>query len=329
MAVHVDSNTEEQRDHDVTYEQLIQLEYEFVDAEDEICKCQCLFTCWLRAHPSAVRQQYALEAPLYKRRSEIVSNIPGFWALVLEQAPPEVDQYIQPSDSQIFGECLSSVEVNRFETDTSPRSFSIKFTFDETANEWFEDTVLEKKFWHRRAQDGWTGYVSEPVKVHWKKGKDLTHGLTDTAFKLWEAKRKQDKIANGSGAKSASTLSEYKELAKKLERHDPTSSGFFTLFGFVSDRRFVTAEESTAASAADKERRAKLRNGEAVPEAVEEDEAHEDSDVEVCPHGADLATVFVEDVWPNAIKYFSTATKVNSNIKFNQANVNSLCARNG
>jgi hypothetical protein len=283
----------------------------------------------LRANTPAVRQQYALEAPLYKRRSEIVSKIAGFWALVLEQAPPEVDQYIQPSDSQIFGECLTGVQVDRFEIDTSPRSFSIQFTFDKNANEWFEDAVLEKKFWHRRAQDGWTGYVSEPVEVHWKKGKDLTHGLTDTAFKLWEAKRKQGKIANGAGTKLSSTLPEYKELVKKLERHDPTSSGFFTLFGFVSERRFVTAEESAAATAADKERRAKIRKGETVPDAVEEEDVPEDSDVEVCPHGADLATVLVEDVWPSAIKYFSMPFKFQSNLQFNIANINSLCARNG
>jgi hypothetical protein len=252
-----------------------------------------------------VRQQYALEAPLYKRRSDVVSRIPGFWALVLEQAPPDIDQYIQPSDSQIFGECLTTIEVERFEIDKSPRSFSIKFNFD--SNGWFEDKALEKKFSYRRAQDGWTGYVSEPVKIHWKKGKDLTHGLTDAAVKLWEAKKKQDKIANGSGPKPSSGLPEHRELAKKLERNDPTSSGFFTLFGFVSERRYVTAEESAAAVASDKERRAKILAGEAVPEAVDEEEVPEDSDVEVCPHGADLATMLMEDVWPNAIKYFSTS----------------------
>jgi hypothetical protein len=135
----------------------------------------------------------------------------------------------------------------------------------------------------------------------------LTHGLTDAAVKLWEAKKKQDKTANGAGPKPSANLPEYREVVKKLERHDPTSSGFFTLFGFVSERRYVTAEESTAAVAADKERRAKLLAGEPTPDAEEEEEAHEDSDVEVCPHGADLATMLMEDVWPNAIKYFSTS----------------------
>jgi hypothetical protein len=272
-----------------------------------------------------VRQQYALEAPLYKRRFEIVSRIPGFWALVLEQAPPEIDQYIQPSDSQIFGECLASIQVERFEIDKAPRSFSVKFSFD--SNEWFEDKTLEKNFSYRRAQDGWTGYVSEPVKIHWKKGKDLTHGLTDAAVKLWEAKKKQDKTANGSGPKPSSGLPEHRELVKKLERHDPTSAGFFTLFGFVSDRRYVTAEESTAAVAADKERRAKILAGETVPEIAEDEDVPEHTDVEVCPHGADLATVLMEDVWPNAIKYFSTSS--DDLIQSASLTLDSLCARIG
>jgi hypothetical protein len=38
MAVNVELNAEEQREQDVTYEQLIQLEHDFVDAEDQICR---------------------------------------------------------------------------------------------------------------------------------------------------------------------------------------------------------------------------------------------------------------------------------------------------
>jgi hypothetical protein len=231
-----------------------------------------------------------------------VSKIPNFWALVLEQAPPEVDQYIQPSDSQIFGECLKNISVDRFELDTTSKSFSLKFEFSE--NEWFTDTVLEKKFYYRRASDNWTGHVSEPVKVNWKSGKDLTNGLTDAAVKLWEAKTKKGSSQASNGKGKAKPLAEHTELAKKLERHDPTSAGFFTLFSFVSERRYISAEESSKANAAEKTRRAKQQAGEEV-ESPEEEEEFEDSEVEVCPYGADLAMFILEDVWPNAIKYFS------------------------
>jgi hypothetical protein len=36
MTVQIESNADEQREQDVTYEQLIQLEHDFVDAEDQI-----------------------------------------------------------------------------------------------------------------------------------------------------------------------------------------------------------------------------------------------------------------------------------------------------
>jgi len=275
----------------VTYEELIQLEYEFDDVDLQI-----------------LRQQYQLSKPLYKKRQALISKIENFWPLVFEQSPPEVDQYIQPSDSQVFAECLKGLEVERFEIDAepnsgmSPRSFSIRMEFAD--NEWFEDKVLEKKFYYRRASDGWTGLVSEPVKIHWKDGKDLTGGLTDAAVKLWEATQK---AANG--AAEGKTSSQRAEVMKLLEKSQDGPPSFFTLFGFVSERRYVTAEESAEATKAEIERRKKKAAGEQV-EDVEQEEGDEHMEVEVCNYGDDLATVLAEDVWPNAIKYFTTAQEM-------------------
>jgi CCR4-NOT transcriptional regulation complex NOT5 subunit len=133
----------------------------------------------------------------------------------------------------------------------------------------------------------------------------LTHGLTDAAVKLWDAKAKKGAAATN-GKSKAKPLPEHTELAKKLERHDPTSAGFFTLFGFISERRYVSAEESAKANAAEKVRRSKQKAGEET-EAPPEEEDFEDAEVEICPYGADLALALLEDVWPNAIKYFTTA----------------------
>lgn len=168
---------------------------------------------------------------------------------------------------------------------------------------------MEKKFYYRRASDGWTGHVSEPVKVHWKSEKnDLTNGLTDAALKLWEVRAKKASAPASNGKGKAKPLVEHAELAKKLERHDPTSVGFFTLFAFVSERRYVSAEESLEANAAEKTRREQQKVGEEV-ESLEGEEESDDAEVEVCPFGADLALVVLEDVWPNAIKYFSKYTQ--------------------
>lgn len=282
----------------VTYEELIQLEKEFDDVDLEI-----------------MRKQYVLTTPLYAKRQQMIAKIPNFWALVFEQAPPEVDTYIQPSDSQLFAECLKSLEVPRFEINPapvagaepegSPRSLSIKMEFG--PNEWFENDVLEKKFWFRRAKDNWTGLVSEPVQIRWKKGKDLTHGLTDAATKLWEARQR---LVAAEGELKDSEAEELEALAEKLEQSDEAAPSFFALFSFVSGRRYVSAEESAAANAAEAERREKRRNGEKVEEPEQEESEELDPFAETLPNGDDLPVLLAEEVWPNALKYFTQAQEM-------------------
>lgn len=222
---------------------------------------------------------------------------------MLETCPPEIDQFIQPQDSQIFAESLKSIEVSRPEIETSPRSVSIKFEF--APNDFFENTVLEKTFWWRRASDGWTGLVSEPVNVEWKKGKDLSEGLNGLAVQLFEARKK-------AGDFLKRDLKEYEALAKKLESANAVNTSFFTWFGFVSGRRYVSAEESEKAEKEYKEKKAKGETGK-PDETEEEDEDEEDDDkdddsmVEVHEEGEQLAIAIAEDLWPGAIKYFTQA----------------------
>lgn len=251
-----------------------------------------------------MRKQYVRSLPLYKKRQEIIAQIPHFWPLAFEQSPPEIDQFIQPTDSEIFGTALTNLSVSRFEipvddadsTAGNPRSVSVRMEFAE--NEWFTDTVLEKRFWYRRAEDGWTGLVSEPVKINWKKGQDPTQGLTDAAYKLWEARKKAGDMAKRD-------LPEYKALAKLVNQWNGGNTSFFTWFGFVSAKKWVSAEESEKATKEEEERRRKRKSGEKVedPEMSEED----DQDVEVHEAGDDLANLIAEDFWPSAIKYFTQA----------------------
>jgi hypothetical protein len=255
------------------------------------------------ANTHAVRKAEVLQAPLYKKRAEFVAGIPHFWCLVLEQAPPEIDNFIQPTDSEVFAECLDTFEVSRFELNDpkgSPRSFSLKFGFKE--NEWFENKTIEKKFWFRKTKD-WEGLVSEPVKINWKKDKDLTAGLTDAAYKLFEARQKLK------DPKKESTLPEHKALETMIETTHEASVSFFGLFAFVSGYRWVSAEESAEAEKEEKERLDKVRRGEQIPEEDEDDEIEDIEDfqaVEVFPGGDEVATILAEDLWQNAIKYYST-----------------------
>jgi Nucleosome assembly protein (NAP) len=277
---------------DVTYEDLIALEYSFDDAELEV-----------------LRTQTKAFAPLYAKREALVERIPNFWALVVEQAPPDLDQYIQPSDSEVFAECLKEIKIERFDDATeSPRSFKLVMRFDKERNKWFEDETLEKPFYFRRARDSWTGLVSEPVKVNWKKGKDLTNGLTDAAVALWKARQAVN--ADSTSPQAQAKLSEHKAVAKKLEINDPSVSSFFSVFGYVSERRYVSVSENAEAS-----KKLKARRDAKAKDLIDDDEAAEqaeleraevEQEVEVCPHGSDIANFIAEDLYPDAIKYFST-----------------------
>lgn len=289
-----------------TYEQLGELEREFEDVETEI-----------------IRQQYALSKPLYEKREKLVAKIPNFWPLVIEQAPPDVDQYIQPSDSAVLLSSLSSISVSQFEIENGgqgdPRSIAIKMEF--TENEYFEDKVLEKKFWYRRSKEGYAGLVSEPVPIKWKAGKDLTQGLLDLAVKVWEHDKKQSQ-ANGASKDKKKTNPEdwtddQKVLREKIDKFGLGGVSFFCWFGYRGED--ISAEESAIAVEEDKKRRAERAEGNA-PELKEGDEEEDDEDddegdalaLEIFPDGDELAVAFGEDLWPNAIKFFTQAQEADA-----------------
>jgi hypothetical protein len=254
---------------------------------------------WLtHTPPSPVRQQVALTQPLYERRALTTSQIPNFWPLVLEQAPPDIDQYIQPSDSALLLSSLTALSVEHFEIGAGgdPRSVLIRFAF--APNEYFGDAVLEKHFWYRRAHDGWAGLVSEPVAIDWKKDRDLTGGLLDMVCRAWEREQRED----GEG-REVGLSDEQKALKKKIDNTGMGGLSFFAWFGFIGRR--VSAEESADVTKMERERREKKLPLE--PAAVEDDEAEDDvgMSLEIFPDGDDLAVAITEDLWPGAIKYFS------------------------
>ncbi|KAI3323278.1 nucleosome assembly protein [Xylariaceae sp. AK1471] len=287
-----------------TYEGLADLEREFEDVETEI-----------------IRQQYALSKPLFEKREKLVAKIPNFWPLVIEQAPPDVDQYIQPSDSAVLLSSLTSISVSHFEIENGgkgdPRSIAIKIEFAE--NEYFENKVLEKKFWYRRSKDGYSGLVSEPVPIKWKAGKDLTQGLLDLVIKVWEQDKEQGQ-ANGASkdkkTKREDWTADQKALREKIDAFGLGGVSFFCWFGYRGED--ISAEESVIAVEEDKKRRAKGGEGKS-PELKEAEEDEEDDDdeedplaLEIFPDGDDLAVAFSEDLWPSAIKYFTQAQEADA-----------------
>jgi hypothetical protein len=146
--------------------------------------------------------------------------------------------------------------------------------------------------------------VSEPVKINWKKGKDITGGLTDAAYKLLQARQKLAK--KGDAKIKETTLPEYKILATKIEQSEEASNSFFAWFAFVASYRWISAEESEKAFKAEAERREKINRGEKVEEEEPtEDDEQDYQETEVFPQGDEVATLIAEDVWPSAIQYYS------------------------
>ncbi|KAK4179509.1 nucleosome assembly protein [Triangularia setosa] len=278
-----------------TYDSLAEIEAEFDDVETEI-----------------IRHQYTLSKDLYVKRAQIVAKIEHFWPLVFEQAPMDIDEFIQPSDSQIILGALKSIDVKRFEIDTpveggDPRSVSIRFEFEE--NDHFENKVLEKKFWWRHGKDGFVGYVSEPVDIKWKAGKDLTNGLLSLAKAAWEEEKATPKKE---GKEKKELTPKQKELKEKLEAEATGAESFFCFFGYIGER--VSAEENIEALKKEAEDRKKRQAGEEVEdddEEMKEDENEEDwedeEDLDIFPQGDTVAMAIADDLWPNALKYFTQA----------------------
>lgn len=169
-------------------------------------------------------------------------------------------------------------------------------------NVYFEDIVLEKRFWHRRSRDGWSGLVSEPVPIRWCKGKDLTGGLLDLVCNAWESEKASRDKDNKMGLTDKQIA-----LKKKIDQTGMGGLSFFAWFGFIGRR--ISAEESAGAIANEAQRREARRSGKSAGSLPVEEEYNEAedlaTDLEIFPDGDDLAVAITEDLWPGAIKYFS------------------------
>lgn len=290
----------------ISYRQLRDLEDDFEDVDLEMSRFY-FFPLWDQKTKEQcanslkfviVRQQDKLTKDLYAKREKLVAQIPDFWPLVFTQAPADIDELIQPTDSTVLVNSLTSLSVERIELPHGdPRSVSIKFGFAE--NEYFEDKIIEKKFYWRYSKGGWEGLISEPVSIKWKSAeKDLTGGMLDLVVKIWE----EEKAGKGEGEETEAK----KALTEKMENTGLGGVSFFAFFAFCG--RHITDEESNAALKARQEKRQLAKDGKDVDEDDEDEEEEDDFDeyeFEIFPAASDAAHSIVDDLWPNATRYFS------------------------
>lgn len=274
-------------------------------------------------------KQYLMTKDILAARQSTIAKIPGFWAVVFDHASSELEAAITGSDLAVFANALQGIEIGRPEVPASahaaqvglahfgePRSVTIRFHWSENA--WFSDSILEKTFFYRHGKDGSAGLVSDPVRIHWKDGKDLTEGLTDAAYHFWAAQKAQpaqqqlDAVLVGDARKArdaeARKMPEYKALADKLENATNGAVSFFNFFSYRG--RWTSAAESVEAKAELLAKRQAALNGTAAEDDDddEEDEDFPEEDVETFPAGHEVAVSIAEDIFPSAIDYFMADT---------------------
>lgn len=234
--------------------------------------------------------------PLYAKRQKIISRIPEFWSTVFLSPPPQIGQYVQPSDLDLLAH-ITSFQVERFEIDDSgtkgdPRS--IRITFEFGPNDIIEDKKLVKELRYRHAKKGGReGLVSNPVPIKWKtKKKDLTRGLGPCAVSLFEAEKAVKLKINGDevDAVSREGLWQNERVLQGLRRMEELGEdrlGFFAWF-------YYRGVDLSA------------RNGKAGGKEDDEGADSDDGlrDVEIFPGGSDMANFLAEHLWEDAVDLY-------------------------
>ncbi|KAL8842241.1 MAG: hypothetical protein Q9170_000567 [Blastenia crenularia] len=253
-----------------------------------------------------LRKTYEATRPKYIERATAINAIPSFWPTVIDEAPAEIDQRIQPRDVPALN-CLVGIDVERFEVLDADNGEvrSIKLTFTFKPNEWFHDERIEKKFYWRMSQTGWAGLVSEPVSIQWKD-RDLTEGLLDMAVGIW--RKEKELKARGQNRDDIRATNEFKALVEKVERTPQDAISIFAFFGFRGHH--IDAEESQAS----------MERGKSMVDGVErhfeglDTESLVMPDTEIYPHGEDVVVAFSEDLYPGATQYFTAAKERDTKI---------------
>ena len=245
------------------------------------------------------RNELALQ-PLFEKRSEIIKGLPHFWRIVFEQYSADHGPFLSSLDRTILASLVFfSVERHTIKPDGTGDPRDTRFTFEFEKNEFFEDTRVVKTFNYRK--DGrHEGLQSTPVPIKWKsKMKDPTQGELQAAVGLYEAELTMKLEGKGGDidAVSRESLWPYEELVEKLAKQEGKDEpSFFNWFGY----RGVVA-------IADEDENEDENEDEADGSDPTASDYSDDGllDVEIYRDGGNLTEMLADDLWPNALDYFS------------------------
>lgn len=248
------------------------------------------------------RKEFSLKQ-LYTKRKSLLDRIPDFWPTVFGNGPEEVQQFLSTSDLPLVA-AIRSFSVERYqiasETKGDPRS--LRFTFEFAENDFMEDKRLVKEFVFKPRLDGPGSLTSTPVPIKWKgKKNDVTNGLLDAAVELYAA---EEALKLEGGNKEIElvereSLWQHEKLREKLaalEESPEYIPSFFNWFGF---RGAVNAESLVTAA----------ENGEDDDHMEDDDESNDMLEVEIFMPGEEVAITLAEELWTDAVDYFSEQPK--------------------
>ncbi|KAJ2080211.1 hypothetical protein H4R24_003221 [Coemansia sp. RSA 988] len=140
---------------------------------------------------AALHAKYELKkAPLYKKRQDVVANIPKFWLTCLEKHPI-ITSLIEMEDAEAIA-YLESIEIER-STET-PINYKVVFVFGE--NPYFAQRKLVKEFDFSNKGD--VKVTNHEIK--WKADKDLTASAKNAKAGKEEASDDSDQFSENEEA---------------------------------------------------------------------------------------------------------------------------------
>ncbi|OAV96067.1 hypothetical protein PTTG_02090 [Puccinia triticina 1-1 BBBD Race 1] len=184
----------------------------------------------LKAEWEAYNHKVKLLDPIYKRRSEFVKKIPGFWLQVLTN-DPACHHHVDAIDR----DALSHLEDLTIDHDPNDaRSVTFHFHFAK-GNPYFSDRILTKKFVvdledEPVAVNG-SGEKPNPLLAEMNKKYDLDRQVKSTPVPIQWASDEHNLVAK----KPCMTLEELENQQGEIEIEEASGS-FFNFFSYEEDR---------------------------------------------------------------------------------------------
>lgn len=113
------------------------------------------------------------QLPYYKKRAQIIKELPNFWTTSLLQHP-QLSSLVDDNDEEVF-QHLTSIDVQTIDDSAKAvgeeelgRVLNFKINFEFSENDYFENTNIYKAF-YQVGED----VFSESNEIKWKQGKNL------------------------------------------------------------------------------------------------------------------------------------------------------------